>query len=158
VLRLALAAVFLAHGSNSLFGLWPGPAVGPGGLQYTADLYSSIGVHPAFLLAVFAAIIQVVGGLLVGAGSFTRWSAACLLIYVGIGMWKAHWRWGFFLNWTVVAGRGHGIEYSLVLVAALVCLLLTGAGGFSIDGQRARVREAGAAGRARLRGNSAAHP
>jgi putative oxidoreductase len=158
VLRLALAAVFVAHGSNSLFGLWPGPGVGPGGLQYTADLYSSIGVHPSFLFAVLAAVTQVAGGLLLGAGSFTRWSAAALLIYVGIGIWKAHWRWGFFLNWTIVAGRGHGIEYSFLLAAALVCLLLTGAGGLSIDGRRSRLRAAGAAGRARLRGNIPAQP
>jgi putative oxidoreductase len=150
VLRLALAAVFVAHGSNSLFGLWPNPGVGPGGLQYTSDLYASIGVHPSFLLGVLAAITQLVGGLLIGAGAFTRWSAAALLIYVGIGIWKAHWRWGFFLNWTIVAGRGHGIEYSLVLTAALVCLLLTGPGGLSIDRQRARQRAAGTAGRARV--------
>src|SRR5262249_33901873 len=150
VLRLALATVFVAHGANSLFGMWPGPGVGPGGLQYTSDLYASIGVHPSFLLGVLAAVTQLVGGLLIRAGPYTRWSAGALLISVGIGVWQAHWRWGFFLNWTIAAGRGHGIEYSLVLAAALVCLVLTGAGGLSIDGRRARQRVAGAAGRARL--------
>jgi hypothetical protein len=42
------------------------------------------------------------------------------------------------------------MEYSLVIVAALVCLLLSGPGALSVDHSRLRSAESDAAGRARL--------
>jgi putative oxidoreductase len=152
VLRLALAAVFVAHGAHKLFGVWGDPGVGPGGLQITASQYAALGLHPEFLLAVLAGVTQLVGGLLLGLGYFTRWAAAAIVIYLGVGAWKAHLQWGFFLNWIGTSGRGHGIEYSVALAGALVCLMLTGAGDWSLDGLRASSTAARAAGRARLRG------
>ena len=44
-----------------------------------------------------------------------------------------------------------GYEYNLALIGALVALMLTGPGAFSVDGWRARSAEAEAYGRARLR-------
>jgi putative oxidoreductase len=152
VLRLALSAAFVAHGANELFGAWSGPGVGPGGVHNTATLYTSLGLHPALLLAVVASVIQLVAGAMVGAGLLTRWAAGALVVYLGVGIWKAHLQWGFFLNWTGAPGRGQGIEYSVVLAGALVCLILGGAGRWSIDGQRASSRARRAAARARLRG------
>jgi uncharacterized membrane protein YphA (DoxX/SURF4 family) len=48
-------------------------------------------------------------------------------------------------------GVGHGVEYNLVLIAALLCLTLIGPGAFSVDHRRERSAAAYAAGRARLR-------
>lgn len=152
VLRLVLAVVFVAHGANKLFGIWGGPGVGPGGLQNTAAQYAALGLHPEFLLAVLAGIIQFVGGLLIGFGLLTRWAAAALVAYLAIGIWKEQLVWGFFLNWIATPGRGQGIEYSIILAGALACLMLSGGGEWSIDGQRAHSRARRAAGRARLRG------
>jgi putative oxidoreductase len=152
VLRLALAVVFVAHGGNQLFGLWSGPGIGPGGLQNTAAQYAAMGLHPEFLLAVLAGVTQLAGGLLIGVGVLTRWASAALVVYLLIGVWKEHLRWGFYLNWLDLPGRGHGIEYSLVLAGALVCLMLGGGGDWSVDGRRAHSRDRLAAGRARLRG------
>jgi uncharacterized membrane protein YphA (DoxX/SURF4 family) len=55
------------------------------------------------------------------------------------------------MYWVIDPSRGHGVEYSLVLVGALVCLAATGAGDFSIDGRSARRAASRASGRARLR-------
>jgi putative oxidoreductase len=152
VLRIALAVVFVMHGSNKLFGMWAGPGVGPGGLQNTAAQYAALGLHPEFLLAVLAGVIQFVGGLLIGVGVLTRWASAALVLYLALGIWKEHVHWGFFLNWIGTPGRGQGVEYSIVLIGALVCLVLAGAGDWSLDGRRAHSRARQAAGRARLRG------
>jgi putative oxidoreductase len=152
LLRLALAVVFVAHGAHQLFGTLSGPGVGPGGLQNTAAQYAAMQLHPEFLLAVLASVTQLIGGVLIAVGVLTRWAAAALIAYLAIGVWKEHWRWGFFLNWIDAPGRGHGFEYSMVLIAALVCLMLTGGGEWSIDGRRASSRARQAAGRARLRG------
>jgi putative oxidoreductase len=152
LLRLTLAVVFVAHGAHKLFGVWSGPGIGPGGLADTAKHFASIDLQPAFVLAALAGTAQLVGGLLIGVGALTRYASVAGLAYLGIGMWKAHWKWGLFLNWVNDPGRGQGIEYSLVLTGALACLLLAGPGDLSFDGRRASSRASRAAGRARLRG------
>ena len=152
ILRFALALIFVAHGANILFGTWPGPGVGPGGLQFTADQYAAIGLHPEFLLAVLAGTTQLIGGLLIGLGLLTRVASGALLVYLAIGIWKEHLQWGFFLNWVHAARQGHGVEYSVLLAGVLIGLLVMGGGEWSLDGQRMNTRAARAAGRARLRG------
>jgi len=152
ILRVTIGVAFAAHGANILFGMWAGPGIGAGGLRTTAALYRDLGLPVEFLLAVLSGVVQLVGGLLLGFGMLTRYAVVALIAYLAIGIWKEHWRWGFFLNWINTPSRGHGVEYSVVLVAALVCLLLAGPGSFSIDGGRASSRASRAAGRARLRG------
>jgi putative oxidoreductase len=151
LLRLALAVVFVAHGAHKLFGLWSGPGIGPGGLGNTAKYFASIDLQPATVLAGLAGVAQLAGGVLIGLGALTRYAAVAGLAYLAIGMWKVHWKWGLFLNWANDAGRGQGIEYSLVLAGALLCLLFAGPGDLSVDGRRASTRASRAAGRARLR-------
>jgi putative oxidoreductase len=150
-LRLALAVVFVAHGLHKLAGVFTGPGVGPGGIEATAATYAAMGLRPAFVLAVVGGLVQLIGGFCVGVGFFARWAAAAVAAYVVIGIWVEHRHWGLFLNWVVEPGRGHGTEYSLVLTAALLCLMLVGAGDFSVDGLRAKTAASRAAGRARLR-------
>ena len=152
VLRVALAAVFAAHGAHILFGFGATPGIGLGGLQETARQYRELGLHPEFLLALLAGVIQFAGGLLLAFGILTRWAAVSLIGYLGIGIWKEHAQWGFFLNWIGTAGRGHGVEYSFVLICALLCLIIAGGGEWSYDGRRANSAATRAAGRARLRG------
>jgi len=154
VLRLALAVVFVAHGSHILFGAWggPGTGIGFGGLSVTADYYRSLGLEPGLPLAVVAGLVQLIGGVLLGFGFLTRSASVALIAYLAVGIWKEHLKWGLFLNWTFAPNQHHGIEYSLVLTAALAALFFAGAGSLSIDGIRAQSAESRAAGRARLRG------
>jgi putative oxidoreductase len=147
VLRLVVGAAFAAHGAQKVFGVWGGP-----GLSATGVYFDTLGLSPGFPLAVAVALIEFGGGLLLMAGALTRYvSAALVLIMIG-AMWKVHLANGFFINWALTPGRGHGVEYNVVLIAALLCLALTGPGAFSIEHSRARSAEANAAGRARLRG------
>jgi putative oxidoreductase len=152
VLRLALAAVFVAHGGNKLFGLFGDPGIGPGGLSTTAAFFGAVGLSPSFPLAVADAILELVGGTLLLVGFLTRWVSIALAISMGIAIWKVHAEWGFFLNWMAAPNRGDGMEFSIVLIAALICLALSGGGEASVDGilQSSAARDA--AGRARLRG------
>ena len=152
VLRLALATVFIAHGAHILFGLWAGPGIGTGGLDLTAQAFAANGLAPAFPLAVLTGIIEFAGGILLAIGWFTRVAAPLLVIVICVAIWKMQWAYGFFLNWMGAVDRGQGYEYSLLLIGALICLSLTGAGEWSIDGQREASRASRQAGRARLRG------
>lgn len=152
VLRLALAAVFVAHGAHKLFGLWAGPGIGPGGLDLTAQFFAAIGLTPAFPLAVLVGVVETVGGILLAIGWFTRVAAPLLGIVMCVAIWKVHSPNGFFLNWMGAADRGQGFEFSVILIGALVCLTFTGGGEWSIDGHREATRASRQAGRARLRG------
>jgi len=137
-LRLGLAVILFAHGAHTLFGLWDGPGVGPGGLSNEAIRLTNQGLEPGFLIAVLTGATQVIGAALLVVGWLTRWAAAAVLLRVLIDVWVVYRPAGFFLNWTNDPVRGHGIEYGLLTAAALVCLLLAGAGDLSIDGLRLR--------------------
>lgn len=151
LLRLALAAVFIAHGSHTVFGLFGGPGIGPGGLTNTAAEYVALGLEPGFLLAVLAGVIQLLGGVLLAVGFLTRWAAGSLFGYLLLDASWQHSPWGFFLNWTGEPGLGHGVEYVVVLMGATACLILTGSGTWSIDGLRESTKDRRALGRDRIR-------
>jgi putative oxidoreductase len=146
VLRLTVGAVFIAHGAQKLFGVWGG-----GGPEGTAAYFSQVGLNPAYPLALAAGVTELMGGLMLIIGAYTLVASLALLVVMGVAVWKVHYMNGFFLNWGLAPDQGHGFEFNLVLVGALVALMLTGAGAFSIDRRRARDAEAEAAGRARLR-------
>ena len=151
VLRLTLAAVLIAHGSHQLFGVLNGSGAGPGGLSATSAYFAGIGLTHPMPLAVLAGVIQLVGGILIAVGFLTRWAALALIAYLGFLLWKDYLRWGFFINWILDPTRGHGIEFSMVLIGALACLAFAGAGDVSMDGLASRRAAARASGRARLR-------
>ena len=147
LLRIVVGATFVAHGAQHLFGTWGGP-----GLAGTAASFEAVGLSPGFPLAVAVGVTEFGGGLLLMAGALTPYVALALALTMAGAIWKVHLAHGFFINWALTPGRGHGIEYNVLLIAALLCLMLTGPGAFSIDHRRALSAESDAAGRARLRG------
>lgn len=146
VLRLAAGAIFVAHGAQKLFGIWGG-----GGLSGTAAFFDALGLAPAYPLAVAVGLAEFGGGLLLMAGAWTAVASAILVVDMLVATWKVHLPYGFFLNWTNDPGRGHGVEFNLLLIAALAALMMTGAGSASVDEWRHRSSQSLAAGRARLR-------
>lgn len=145
-LRLAIGAVFIAHGGQKLLGLWGGP-----GLAGTTGYFASLGLQPAYPLAILTAGAESIGGILLILGWGTRWASLALAIVMGVAIWKVHYVNGFFMNWTGAPDRGHGIEFHLVLAAGLICLMFNGPGALSFDEWRNQSAEAEARGRARAR-------
>jgi putative oxidoreductase len=146
LLRLCVGSVFLAHGAQKLFGLWGGA-----GIAGTARMIASLGLPYPMPLAVLLAVVEFGGGVLLILGGAIMWVSLALIVDMGIAVWKVHYAHGFFLNWLVVPGHGHGFEYNLVLIAALVSLMLSGPGALSVDERRSQKAEAQARGRARIR-------
>lgn len=138
VLRLAVGAVFVAHGAQKLLGVWGG-----GGLAGTAAFFTQLGLTPAFPLAILVAVVEFVGGLMLVSGALTLFAALALATDMAVAIWKVHLANGFFLP--------DGYEFALTIFGALVALMLTGPGAFSVDGRRARSAEAETYGRARMR-------
>lgn len=146
LLRLAVGVVFLAHGLQKLLGIWGGP-----GITGTVRMVQGLGFGYASVLATLLIVTEVAGGALLALGWGTLWVTIALLVDMGIAVWKVHYRNGFFMNWTLTPGRGHGIEFNVVLIGALLCLLLTGPGALSVDEHRGTSAASRAGGRARAR-------
>lgn len=147
VLRIAVGMVFVAHGAQQLFG-----AFGGGGLNGTAAYFANLGLEPAFAIALTWGIFEFGCGVLIFLGAYTRWAAIPPALGIAIVLWKAHLANGFFINWSLAAGIGHGYEFHLLLIAACVCLSIEGAGEFSVDQFLHRNQESAIAGRQRIRG------
>jgi putative oxidoreductase len=147
---VTIAAILIAHGSHEFFGAFGTSGAGPGGLSATAARFEAAGLAPGFPMAVLSSVLQLMTGALIVVGLLTRWAALSALVYLTVVAWTTNLRWGFFLNWVFDPGRGHGVEYALLLSAALACLALTGAGDLSIDGRRAQSVARQASARARL--------
>ena len=121
-IRLALAAVMIAHGSQKVLGAFNGP----GFKTYIAGNTPFTFMRPAWLWLAAAAFSELVGGLLVGFGFLTRVAAffiGCTMLTAVVGV---HLPGGFF-----AANRGY--EYPLSLLAMAIALLIAGGGQASVD-------------------------
>ena len=119
-LRIALGLIFLAHGSQKLFG-W----LGGKGLTVTAGFFAAkMGLTPGMFWATLAGIGEFGGGLLLLFGLFTRLGALSISIVMLVAILKVHWG-AFFMP--------AGAEFALSLFCAALALLITGGGKFSLD-------------------------
>ena len=145
LLRLAVGTVFVAHG---LMKLLPVPG---GGVKETAVLFESLAFQAPYAVAMTLGWVEAAGGVALVLGAYTGWTASGLLLTTAVTSWRLHLPHGLFLNWSLEPGVGHGYEFDLLLIGALLSLMATGAGSLSVDRARLQTAELEAAGRARLR-------
>jgi putative oxidoreductase len=126
-IRLGLAVIFIAHGGQKLFGIWGGP-----GLQATIDAFER-SIDVPFYLTLIVVATEFFGGLTVLIGFLTRIAAAGLAADMAVAIIKVHLVNGFFLNWSITPGQGHGYEFNLALLAMSIALVLSGPGKFALD-------------------------
>ncbi|MDD5691988.1 MAG: DoxX family protein [Candidatus Omnitrophica bacterium] len=120
VLRLGIGIMFVAHGLQMAFGLFGGP-----GVKGFAGMLSGLGFVPAIFWSYVAAYTTLIGGFLLIAGIQARGAAALLLIFIVTAALKVHLSKGFFLS-------NGGYEYTFVIAASCLALILLGPGKFSI--------------------------
>ena len=128
-IRLALAAVMIAHGAQKVLGSFNGS----GFKTFIAGNTPFGFMRPAWLWLAAAALSELVGGLLIGLGFLTRVGAflvACTMLTAVAGV---HWSGGFFAS-------NRGYEYPLSLLAMAIALLIAGGGQASIDRALSRGR------------------
>lgn len=121
LIRLALAAIFIAHGSQKVLGAYGGP----GFKNFISGSSPFAFMRPAWLWLAAAALSELVGGLLVGLGFLTRIAAFFLLCVMLTAIIGVHWP-NFFAN-------NRGFEYPLALLAMSLSLMISGGGAVSID-------------------------
>lgn len=119
-LRLTLGVIFMAHGSQKLFGMFGGP-----GLHTTAEFFAKDGLTPGLLWATLAGCGEFFGGLSVLLGFFARFGALNICIVMLVAIFHVHWG-AFFAN-------NKGIEYPLALLGSALAVLIGGGGPLSVD-------------------------
>jgi hypothetical protein len=65
-------------------------------------------------------------------GLLSRIAALGVVITMLVAMFKVHWQFGFFINWSADK-QGHGIEYHLLAIVLALVVIVHGAGAFSLD-------------------------
>ena len=119
-MRLALAAIFIGHGAQKVFGSFSGPGLA----KFTSFPAPFPFMHPAWIWMGGAAFAELIGGALLLLGLLTRVGAfliACTMLTAILGV---HWP-GFF--------GPTGMEYPIALLAMCLALLISGGGMASID-------------------------
>lgn len=114
VLRIVTALLFMAHGTQKLFGF---PEA-----QFSPPLFSIFGL---------AAVLEVVGGLLLILGLFTRPVAFILSGQMAVAYW-------FFHAPSNVYPLLNGGESAVLFCFVFLYLFTAGPGAWSLDAQRAR--------------------
>lgn len=120
ILRAVLGVIFVAHGSQKLFGTFGGP-----GINGVEGMLKNMGFFAPLFWAWVLSLTEGLGGLLVLLGVLPRISAAFIGIAMLVALLKVHLSKGLFL------GQG-GFEYLLLILAACVLIILAGGGKFSL--------------------------
>ncbi len=126
IVRVVLGVIFFGHGAQKMFGWFGGR-----GLKATIGYYQTLKIPPP--LGVLAALTECFGGLAVLVGFLSRPAALGLIIVMLVAISKVHWPHGFFLNFSLQPGKGHGFEFNLALIAMAAAILVGGGGAVSVD-------------------------
>jgi putative oxidoreductase len=119
--RVAVGAVFFAHGAQKLFGWFGGP-----GLEGTAQGFDAMGLKPGRRNALVSGIAETAGGVMFVLGFLTPAASAATIGVMSRAVETVHLEKGFFVT------QG-GYEYNLTLVAAAFALADIGPGPISLD-------------------------
>jgi|RhiMetdeSRZDD1v2_1073273.scaffolds.fasta_scaffold94014_2 putative oxidoreductase len=126
VIRVVLGIIFFAHGAQKVLGWYGGY-----GLKATVGYLTSTGL--AAPIAYLVCFFEFLGGIGLVLGLLTRPAALAVAIVMVGAIAKVHWQHGFFLNWQLTPGKGHGYEANLAFLAMAVACLIAGGGALSVD-------------------------
>jgi len=122
--RIALAWIFIYHGSRRLFGWFDGPGLHQSGLYFANTAH----LHPGTLFAVMGGAIEFFGGIALIFGLFSRLAGAAIFVDMMMAIVTVTWANG--INAT---GGKSGYELNLALGVLALVIAVFGAGRCSID-------------------------
>jgi putative oxidoreductase len=120
ILRIALGGVLIPHGLQKLFGMFGGM-----GFARNAELFHKLGYTPGVFWGTLVGCTELIGGILLVIGLFTRFAAAAVLIFMLVAIHFTSAK-GFF--WS--AG---GMEYPILIGVCALFFLIRGSGRCSVD-------------------------
>jgi putative oxidoreductase len=121
VLRVGLGIILIPHGCQKLFGMFGGM-----GITANAALFDKLGYHPGMVWGTLVGCTELIGGLLLVIGLFTRLAALSVVIFMIFAVHFTGITNGFF--WSK-----QGMEYPLLILLAALVFLVRGGGAYSAD-------------------------
>ena len=122
ILRTLIGGLFIGHGTQKLFGWFGG-----NGLEATGGFFETkLGLRPGRRNALAAGAAEAGGGALLAAGLFTPLAATAITGTMITAIRKVHAPKGVWVT-------NGGMEYNLVLIAAVLALADEGPGALSLD-------------------------
>ncbi|MBX3194923.1 MAG: DoxX family protein [Microbacteriaceae bacterium] len=121
LLRIVLGTVFVAHGTQKLFGWFGG-----GGLEGTEKMVAAQRMNPPRRNALAVALAETLGGVGIALGAATPVATAAVTAAMATAFTKVHGKNGFF-------NSNRGYEFNLTLVAGAAAVTIDGPGPLSVD-------------------------
>lgn len=118
--RIIYGLFFIPHGCQKLFGWWGGD------IARTAKTIEEIGFTPGIAWAYYIGTLELLGGILLVLGLWTRPVALLFAGFMFVAAFVAHMKIGYF--WT-----GRGMEMPLLLLLLALIIILRGSGDYSLD-------------------------
>jgi len=115
-LRVVVGLVFIMHGGMKLFSF---------GIGGTTAFMHQLGIPLPAVAAVVVTAVELLGGVALILGLFTRWAGLLLTIDMLVAILKVRLHGGFFAP--------NGFEFEMTLMGAALTFALLGAGAVSLD-------------------------
>lgn len=131
LLRLALGAVFFAHGAQKTLGWFGGY-----GFKGTLGFFTEQ-MHIPIFFAVLAIAAEFLGGIGLVLGLLGRVAAFGIACEMAVAIYLVHRHFGFFMNWAGTQ-KGEGYEYHILTLVVCLVIMIKGSGALSIDRSASR--------------------
>lgn len=115
-LRVVVGVVFLMHGGQKLFVF---------GLAGTADIMGKLAIPLPTLAAAIVIAAEILGGIAIISGFYTRWAGAVLAIEMLVAIPVARMSGGFFAP--------YGFEFEFALLGACLTFFAIGSGRAALE-------------------------
>ncbi len=119
VLRIVLGVIFIAHGYPKI----------AGGVAGTGEFFGQLGVPLAGFFAWVVTLLEFFGGIALVVGFLVTPVSLLLSFHMLVGIVLVHAPEGFYV---IGPGQG-GLEFNLLLIAALLSMVLVGPGMAALD-------------------------
>jgi putative oxidoreductase len=116
LVRLMAGGSLAYHGYQILFG----------NMEGAARFFESVGFEQGLLWAIVVGVLELVCGLCLAFGLFTRVAAGPILVFLIVAIVTYHWDFGY--NW-----ESRGIEFPLFWALVVFHFLVRGGGPWSLD-------------------------
>jgi putative oxidoreductase len=121
MIRFVAGVMMIPHGYGKVFG----------GIEGTTKFFASAGLEPAFLLAWYVGLLELIGGICVAFGFLTRLMSVQLVGLLAVATFYIHLPSGFL--WV----KG-GYEYPLFWMIVMIAITIQGGAKLSIDNLMAK--------------------